>query len=573
MTSGRSYGNDAARSTRGSARPRCAGSCSPCLLLRLVVVAVVLTGVSAEGHTPQRVPDAVPDVRVRELSSRVRDYPNSFDLGDPIQAFVSLQYLKSQGRAGRYRSVASYRTRGFYPPSGAPDEAMTAEKRDTILETPIRAVLSYGENVAAVLTPFQESMFLITYLTRERGEWRHAGEDLGNDFTHACAVFRSKAENFSRFVARIEQLRSETMTEAQVVAYLQMHSQPADGLILEALAVHRLVIYGEVHRRRASWDLLRKVVSLPEFTERVGTVFLELSADAQPALDAFFENDRPAPDALWSVFQDIQIDGWYDRGLFEFLEELRARQRRLAPSRRVRIVAVDQTRPFGRLRTAAEMERHFNTGPDRNTQMATRILESLRKKRDGRASLFVVGVGHAFKSRVPGFAVGRHDPKPSAAAQLVQVLGAGNVFTIFQHAPIISNDGTVHGLVRHGLLDGAFRRVGNTPVAFRIAGSPLAHEPFDGLFEITYAREVGDWATNYDAYLFLGPLETEAPEYLFSDFLTDAFVVELKRRAALVGSTVERWFGVEAATKVAIVQSIARRSKANSRWPNLQDTK
>jgi hypothetical protein len=538
-----------------------------CLLLCLTAV-TVSPNASLHRQSPKQEPRPAPVVRVLALSSRVRDHPNRFDLSAPVQAFVTMQYLKSEGRAGQYRSAASYRTRGFYPAADAPDETVAPERRLAILETPISGLLSYGDNVAAVITPFQDAMFLVTYLTRERGEWRHAGEDLGNDFDNACEVFRSKARNFSLIAARIEQLRAVSATDDRIAAFLRAHGQSPESLILEALAEHKLVIYGEVHRRRASWDLLRTVVANPEFANRVGTVCLELSSDAQPVLDAFFESDHPAPDALWSIFQNTQIDGWYDRGLFEFLNDMRVRQRHLPPNRRLRVVAVDQARPFGELVTADQMSRFFSTGADRNRQMATRIIDILRKAQDGRRALFIVGVGHAFRSKAPGF--GDQRPSPlSAAARLAEALGPGQVFTIWQHAPIIGNDGTIHGLARAGALDLALKRVGDRPVAFRIAGSPLANEPFDGLFEIMYAAEAGDWVTNYDAYLFLGPLATEPAEYLFSDHVTDAFVVELKRRAALMHATVEQWFGVPAATKDAIVRSIAARTSAPRRWLRL----
>jgi hypothetical protein len=537
-------------------------------LLLCLVAATLGPNASAHRPTPDRELDSATDVRVVRLSTRVRDHPNRFDLSTPVRAFVTMQYLKSEGRASQYRAAASYRTRGFYPPADAPDEAVTPDRRRSMLETPILALLLYGEDVAAVITPFQDAMFLVTYLTRERGEWRHAGEDLGNDFDNACAVFRTKARNFALIAARIARLRSVSATDDRVAAFLRERGQAPESLILDALAAHRVVIYGEVHRRRASWDLLRTIVARPEFTDRVGTLFLELSSDAQPVLDAFFASEQPAPDALWRVFQNTQIDGWYDRGLFEFLNDLRVRQRRLPPDRRLRVVAVDQARPFAELVTAEQMVRFFSAGADRNSQMATRILDTLRIPRDGRHALFIVGVGHVFKSKAPGFGDSRRSPL-SAAARLVQALGPGQVFTIWQHAPIIGNDGTIHGLIREGVLDRAFRRLGDRPVAFRVAGSPLANEPFDGLFETMYAGEVGAWATNYDAYLFLGPLGTEPPDYLFSDHVTDAFVVELKRRAALVNTTVERWFGVGEATKEAIVESIAARTNAPRRWQTL----
>jgi hypothetical protein len=534
--------------------------------MRRLCVLVGVLCVCAVGVAGQQ---SASDVRVSEFSTRVRDYPNRFDLSDPLRAYVSLQYLKSEGKAGRFRDAASYRTRAFYPSPEAPDRAVPPAQRDAILDTPIRAVVYFRDNVAAVVTPFRDSMLLITYLTRESGQWRHAGEDIGSDLANACAVFGAKARNFAAIVERIGALQTVSTSADALAAYLQTHGQPPERLLLDALATHRVVVYGEVHRRKASWDLLRRVVAEPRFTERVGTVFLELSADSQSTLDGYFSNPAPAPDALWPIFQNVQIDGWYDRGEFEFLQALHARQQALPPGRRLRIVAVDEARPFAALKTKEDFERQSRSGPDRNSQMASSVLGTLKQSPDSRHALFVVGAGHAVKSNVPGFAVGRPDPQPPAAAQLAAALGPDQVFSVSPHAPILSNNGTIHGLVRHGVLDAAFSRLGNRPLAFVLAGSPVAREPYDGLFEIAYATGAGNYAATFDAYVFLGPLQAEPAEYLFSDFVTEAFVEELQRRATLSGGSLERWFGVSSPTRDAIVESIAKATRPPRRWPSL----
>lgn len=514
--------------------------------------------------------EAPSDFRVTEVNARIADYPNRLDLRDPLTAYVGFQYLKAEGNASRYRTAASYRTRAFFPPPDAPAEIVKPDRRQEILATRIRAVISYRDRVAGVLTPFQGSLFVITYFVKEGDEWRHAGEDLGNDFADACAVFRSKAETFAGFIDRSRQLQAVSADSRFLASYLRKRGRAPHSLILDALATHRVVVYGEVHRRKASWDLLRQVVADPAFSSQVGTIFLELSSDAQETLDAFLAAPERDPKRLWSVFQNVQIDGWYDRGMYEFLDDLWTLERRLAPDRRIRVVAVDEPRPFATFRTGEDVQRHFRNALDRNTQMAGTIARTLAATTDTRNALFIVGVGHAFKSRVPGFAVGRAEPAPSAAAQLADRLGPRQVFTIFQHTPIISNNGTVHGLIRHGVLDAAFAELGDRPIAFAVPESPIAREPFDGLFEVSYAKGVGDFATNYDAYVFLGPLRSERAEYLFADFVTDSFVEELKRRADMSGASVERWFRVPSATREAIVGSIEKRTTAAVRWPRLQ---
>ncbi len=75
---------------------------------------------------------------------------------------------------------------------------------------------------------------------------------------------------------------------------------------------------------------------------RIGTVFMELSADKQEALNAYFRKDHLDPEILLGIFRDVQIYGWYDKGMFDFLEKARKLSKRLSPQRQVRYVAVDK---------------------------------------------------------------------------------------------------------------------------------------------------------------------------------------------------------------------------------------
>ena len=506
------------------------------------------------------------------IDQDLNSYSARYDLSTPLGSFITFKQLQADGRRGRYGAVNSYRIRGAFPPAGAPDTVVTDARRSTILNKQISEVIYYHDSVAAVLSPFSVApMYVIYYYSREDGEWLGAGEDLGTDLEDARRVFRDKAPGFCRTIQRIAQLKAEPRGEGALVEYLRNTGQPPQEFLLDAVASHRIVVYGELHRRKSSWDLWKQVVSDPRFAQRVGTLFLELSSDRQADMDEFFRVSELDGERILEIFRSVQVNGWYDRGMYEFLMALWERNHALPERERIRVVLVDEPRPFGSFRTAADLEAHFDSIPDRNVQMARIVAETVQHDTSSRNSVFIVGVAHAYKSAVPGIAVGgRHSqPAPSAAAQLVSIFSDADVFTIFPHLPILSNNGTVYGRPRHGAFDRAFARLGNRPVAFDLRKSPLADEPFDGIYEITYAEHVGSYGENYDAYLFLEPLEEEAEEYFLYDVLTDSFVVELKRRATISNASLRAWFGVDTETREAIIDHYMLMLEGKKRWPTL----
>lgn len=167
-------------------------------------------------------------------------------------------------------------------------------------------------------------------------------------------------------------------------------------------------------------------------------------------------------------------------------------------------------------------------------------------------------------------AIGSKDGKmkSTAASQLTAALSQDQVFTIFQHIPIIGNNGHVYGKLRNGIFDYAFSTSGNKPIAFDLKNSPFGKEPFDALPEVSYNKMIGNYENNYDAYIFLGPLDTESDEYLFSDIITDDYLKELDRRAKMTNTSLEKWFDVDNAT----IENIKKRLQFDpdkKRWKDL----
>ena len=508
------------------------------------------------------------DFILNDINKKVNEYPNRFDLSSPLNSFITFKYLQSEGKQGFYQAVNSYRIQGFFPKPNSQSIEVTKKKIENLLNIKIKEVIVYKDSIAAVITEYSEPMCIITYLSYEDGNWLNAGEDLGNDLNVSREIFRRKCNTFLGFVHRIKELKQTPIDTSSFISYLKKNGEAPIDFILNALAKHKIVIYGEIHRRKTSWDFMKNVIISPKFIEKVGTVFMELSSDKQNELDKFYANEKLDTEIILNIFRDVQINGWYDKGMYEFLIEIWKLNKTLSKEKRVNIVCVDEPRPFRSFKNYEEMKTHFDSIPDRNEQMAKTISETILTKKDKRNSLFIVGNGHAYKSPVPGFAVGRpqSESKPTAAAQLSKIFSPEEVFSIFQHCPIISNNGTIHGLIRNGLFDSVFAKFANTPIAFKLKDSPFGIEPFDGLYEITYDKETGDFGNNYDAYLFLEPLESEQGEYLLYDILTDEYVKELSRRAIMTNTSVEKWFGVSEATKEAIIEKLKSDSKNKKRW-------
>jgi hypothetical protein len=508
-----------------------------------------------------------------EIIKKVNEYPNHFDLSSPINSFITFKYLQSEGKQGLYRSVNSYKIRDYFPKENAPDAIVKEETSEKLLNTKINEIVIYKDSVVGIITDppaksaFKLPMQIVTYLTFEDGKWLNAGEDIGNDLNDAREVFKRKCNYFLAYISRIKELKQAPIDTYSFVTYLKNNAEAPIDFVLKALADHKVVIYGEIHRRKTSWDFMRSVINSPKFIEKVGTVFMELSSDKQDALNKFFTNEKLDTEIILNIFRDVQINGWYDKGMYEFLIEIWKLNKTLSKEKRVNVVCVDEPRPFRSFKNYEELKAHFDS-IDRNEQMAKIVSETIFTKKDKRNNLFIVGNGHAFKSPVPGFGVGRpkSESKPTAAAQLSKIFTPEEVFSIFQHCPIISNDGTIHGLIRNGLFDSAFAKSGNTPIAFKLKGSPFGKEPFDGLYEITYDKETGNFENNYDAYIFIEPLESEQREYLFYDILTDEYVKELNRRAIMTNTSVEKWFGISEATKEAIIEKLKSNSQNMKRW-------
>jgi len=217
------------------------------------------------------------------------------------------------------------------------------------------------------------------------------------------------------------------------VSYLKKNGQAPKSFVLDKLANHKLVIYGETHKRKASWDLLKSVINDPSFSKRTGIVFLEMSSDSQEKMDRFFANESMDREIILDILRSVQSEGWDDRGMYEFVIDLWNLNRRLDEKEKIKVVLADIQRPFGSMKTQEDLLNWLVNAPDRDQQMADIIEASMKSRKDERGGLFIVGMGHAFKARI------ETDKFKwiSAGARLKERFSEQDVFITLTHMPII----------------------------------------------------------------------------------------------------------------------------------------
>jgi len=500
------------------------------------------------------------DFETLDVGRKIADFADRFDLSTPLNSGVTFNYLLSKGQNSGLKSASSLRIKVYFAEDGAPDSMVSPKTRDYFLQTLVQEVIVYKKAIACMISQYPDSLFSIRYLSFEDNHWLNTGEDGADSLSEARVKFYEKSGIFLEYQKRIEVLSQPATPPRSLLTFLEKEGMDPGEFVLDALEGYPLVIYGEIHKRMWSWNLGKSLIRDKRFPESTGTVFLEISAHSQKVIDAFLANPKLEEESILEVFREIQSNGWHDRGMFEFIIEVWKLNQTLPGEKKIKIIAADIPRPFGAFKTAAEQNSYFENGPDRNEFMVQTVENHLRNKSDGRHGLFIVGAGHAYKSSPLAPSQG------TAGALLAARLPKGGVFSIFTHTPISDNGGKIHGRIRQGSFDLAFRLNGDKPVAFRLKDSPFGREPFDALPEMSYFSAAGTFSDNYDGYVFLGSLDDEPNDYILYDLYSDEFVKELQRRAAMENSSVQEWFGVKEARKEAIIEKLKEQYGGSKRW-------
>ena len=526
---------------------------------KLLVLAVVsLSLVAVAWFAIPRKPVNLPPFRT--VAKPLAAMPAALDLSTPEGTYAGLLRAFIEG-APDPRPLFHPKVRGRVPSTGI--KPRPEPERSGIRAARIVEVLEVGDVAAVIGTigPLEARGVDLWFMQRESGRWGALGNDRFTTIEQARDKARSSLAKIAPTVAPapVAHIANPDAHLARFTSSLASSGRDPKAFLLEALAGHDLVGFGEVHNRVASWALLDALVRDPAFPERVGTIYMELPRHAQPLMDRFLVGRtldvEPVREILRSVFQT----GWPCKDEVDFLAAVWTVNHGLPPAKRLRVVLVDQSWDWSEVKTKQDLGKLES---DRDALMADAILADLKTKSDPRHALFQVGCLHLPSGLIHPTT---HVPYPSAGQRLRSALGA-RLFTVIQHAPVMGNrGGQLDGRVRRGLFDEAFAKNGNKPVAFALAGTPFGGEPFDMAMDLRGFQ--GTYGTVFDGYVFLGPLEQDRYSEVAPGFYTTAYAEEVDRRCRLSsGVGVKEAEDLQGSDAAAIEAGMARWMGKPAAW-------
>ena len=462
--------------------------------------------------------------------NRVINYfPEKLDLSTPELAYATIsRVIMAQGEEGKWRRVSVKKydspSSGF-PPSDAPRREVSKEEAEKWLNTKILEVRIFRDRYAGViaLLPLTERLFDLRWFEKEEGEWRNTGNDQGRSDWKTIEDVRKffdigierglereiKLSNYENAVAL------KPTDVAPFVRYLKEHSEEPEAFVMEKLSSRVIVLLGEIHHRQQAWNFNCRLVERPDFHEKVGIIFMELSSHCQPKIDSFLASKILDTKPVIETLRETLSFGWAGQGTLDFFKTVWRVNQKLPADKKIRVILADIPRPYSKMKTREDLGKF--SGLNRDQFMADCISTTLCKyKNDNRNSLFLVGMGHV--------CLGPNST--SAGSRLRDEWGPEAVYTIFTHTARISDRGEVFGRLRHGIFDSAFAEMGNKPIAFELKDSPFGSEIFDAMPEVIE----GTYQDNFDAYLFLGPLKEDYRCPLIEGFYDEEFFRQLDRR-------------------------------------------
>jgi hypothetical protein len=489
-------------------------------LLLLTSVQRVLPGTSARNEGANLA-------RVYQVNKRVCDFLDKEDLSTPETTYVAANRLSA---AGQFSGAAWQRISIKGLADGFRDEKKEEVKPEIAkmyLNAKILEVRIFKSRYAAVIAELTRedrlnmTMFDMRVVHLENGKWLNAGQGNHNSLDRA----RLKClRSWSRYLDKPVRRRIKDPDEhlKPFVDFLKTKGEEPRTFVMNTAAKNKVVIMGETHHRPTYWAFNSSLVAEPGFAKHVGTIYMELPSNDQHLIDKFLAARECDTTPVIEMLRDMLHWGWPDQPMLDFFITVWMVNQDLEPKQRLRIVLADMQRPWKEIQERKDWRKY---DVDRDRYMAENILRDIREHPDEkRNALLVVGVAHT------GLNLNYFEGSPLKMAgwHLREELGADNVYAIFQHRCRMTNMGRVTGRLCLGLFDSAFAAIGNKAIAFPLDVGPFGNESFDAFPDLP--AMASSYRDGYNAYLYLGPLETEMFSPLIAGFYTDEFVKELDRR-------------------------------------------
>jgi hypothetical protein len=491
------------------------------------------------------------DYKVISVNKTVGELAFNNPYGSPLENYVTRMHLWIEGK---YEPIHSEMIDAVIRQSEA--KQYSKQAAENLLSSKIEQIVTYKDSIALVFRKEKSDpdYYLVGFSQWEDGKWLSRGEDFcfAKNMNEAAQYIESKSTAILKSLRQYYRQKIVSTDTLAFVNFLKQRGESPKEYILKKLADYPLVIYGEIHRRQLSWDLLKEVAHNKQFLDLCNTVFMELPYHTQPLFDKLMNSNELDTSLILKILETEQQYGWQDKGEYEFICELWKINQH--SDKKIRIIPVDYQADWDKLQTKDDWNNYLREDHDRDSTMAEIITKSLNIN-DKRHSLFIVGMWHAKKSSL--------NKQISAGTILSETLPEHTLFSIISHSMISDNTGWF-GQFRYGLFDAIFDINKNKPAAFDLKDSPFGKEPFDALQDVRFSAGCGTYEDFYDGYIFLCPLRNEPYAYELSELYTDKFVEELKRRAAIVDDK-EGWYDIplEALSKETIIDKM-KTDKAKS---------
>lgn len=317
---------------------------------------------------------------------------------------------------------------------------------------------------------------------------------------------------------------------------------PAIQSIYAAYSKYQVVAMEAGHGNQNMDQFIYSLLIDNHFPGRIQDIVVECGNSLyQPLLDRYIAGGKVNASDIQRVWRNTSqpmcaVSSFYEQ-LFPLIRRL---NQRLAPSKRVRVIAGDVPINWDRVRTRDDL---MQAPQDRDENIATIMEKEVLSKH--RKALMLFGIDHLYHGSVGDAdalgAVGRYERKyPGITFVIVDHTGFGNgtPYERFNNEleqrmlswPVPSLTTHLSGSWLADILD-------KTESAGVVTKMRLGE---DGkmVTSVAPAANGREFATMVDAYLYLGPRDLLLNETVPAHVLLDkSFVAEMRRRAALMGDS------------------------------------
>ncbi len=276
---------------------------------------------------------------------------------------------------------------------------------------------------------------------------------------------------------------------------------PVDAVagIVAALNQRPVIILGEAHWLRQAGDFYIRLVRDPSFQDTVQDIVVEFaSRNNQPLIDRYVGGEDVPMKDVCRIWRDTtKVSSWESPIYGEWLAAIREVNKKLPPTRRLRVLAGDTAVDWNRIRSHSD----WAALGDNNISFSDVIIHQVLEKK--RRAFVVLGGNHVTKS-------GDRRGGPNTTTR-VESRYPGSTYAVLLY-------GAQTGWEDRSTEDLLHRPDLNAPTFYQFAGSPLAKSVL---------------AKYTDALLYLGPRESLTETLPTRESLDAAYLKEIERRSMI----------------------------------------